>query len=259
MRKYLLPLLGALLVLILSCTPPVSLETPKVDWTVKDNGGTLGLTWQSITDAEGFKIYYDGSTTPDTTLGSSATSLDVTAPHKTIKVEVYSGSDAMDSTLNVSAASTVTTLDLHGISVPGADNAFGFNTTTGMAMAVDLSAQANWPDADFIMEDRPPDAMSFWAPTEYSPVYNDKENASAQAAGITDFDALDVAAAPGNYTTKTEISQNAVYSLWIDPTANGYSTDDHFGKAQVTSLSGAAVTLKLAYQKIPGLRWFVTQ
>lgn len=253
--RYLLPVLGALLVLIVACQTPVTLDAPKVDWTVKDQGGTLKLTWDAVTDAEGYKVYFDGSSSADTTL--TATSIEITEPMKSVKVEAYNGTETADSTLVLSVTSTVTTINVHGLSQVGTDNAFGFNTTTGIGTAVDVSSGTS-TTADFVMEDRAPDPMSFWSPTSYTPPVNAKDNASVVATGITDFNALKGATAPGSYSTKTEISQNAVYSLWIDPTGDGYSTDDHFGKAQVTSLSGAAVTLKVAYQMIPGLRWVVS-
>jgi len=252
--RYLLPVLGALLVLIVACQPVVTLDKPKVSWAVKDQGGTLELSWDAVTDADGYKVYFDGSTTADTTL--TTTKLAITSAKKTIKVEAYSGSETNDSTLNVTGLVT-STVTVHGISVPGVDNAFGFNTTTGIGAPVDLG---NAPlAADFIMEDRAPDPMSFWSPTSYNPAYNSKDNAAALASGITDFNALRDCPTPGNYNTKTAISANAVYSLWIDVTGDGYSTDDHFAKAQVTSVSGAAVTLKVAYQKIAGLRWVATE
>jgi len=252
--RYLLPVLGALLVLIIACQPVVTLDKPAVSWSVKDQGGTLELSWNAVTDADGYKVYFDGSTTADTTL--TTTKLAVTSAKKTIKVEAYSGTETNDSTLSLTGVVT-TSVAVHGISVPGIDNAFGFNTTTGIGAPVD---PANSPlDADFIMEDRAPDPMSFWSPTSYNPAYNSKDNAASLASGITDFNALKDCAAPGNYSTKTTISANAVYSLWIDPTGDGYSADDHFAKAQVTSVSGAAVTLKVAYQKIAGLRWIATE
>jgi len=255
--RYLLPVLGALLVLIVACQPVVTLEKPNVSWTVKDLGGTLELSWDAVTDAEGYNVYFDGSTTADTTL--TALKISITEPKKTIKVEAYNGTETNDSTLNVAVTTTVTTINVHGISVPGTDNAFGFNTTTGFGAPVDLSQSPL--DADFIMEDRDPDPMSFWAPTEYNPAYNTKENASALASGIVDFNLLKIAPPEGSYPngTKVPISQNGVYSLWIDNTPTGYSDGDHFAKAQVTSLSGAAVTLKVAYQKVAGLRWIVTE
>jgi len=252
--RYLLPVLGALLVLIVACQTPVTLDKPKVDWTVKDQGGTLKLSWDAVTDAEGYKVYFDGNSTADTTL--TATSIEITDPKKSIKVEAYNGTETNDSTIVLTVVTTAT-LAVHGLSVVGTDNSFGFNTTTGTGIAVDVSS-GTAADADFIMEDRDPDPMSFWGPSAYPSPVNTKGNASVVATGITDFNALKTAPAPGSYNTETQISQNAVYSLWIDVTNNNWSLDDHFGKAQVVSISGAAVTLKLGYQMIPGLRWVVS-
>jgi len=252
--RYLLPVLGALLVLIIACQPVVTIDKPKVTMTVKDQGGTLELTWDAVDGATGYKIYYDGSSSADTAL--TTTKIAITEPKKTIKVEAYNSSETNDSTLNVAATSTVTTLSVNGISAGITNAAFGFNVTTGIATAMDAAVSQS---VDFVMEDRDPDPMSFWSPTSYDPVLNTKDNAASLAAGVTDPNALKVCAAPGNYNTKTAISANGVYSLWIDVTGDGYSTDDHFAKALVNSISGTAVSLKVAYQKVPGLRWIYTE
>jgi hypothetical protein len=225
-----------------------------VSWSVADQGGTLVLTWNAVDGADGYKIYSDGKSTPDTTI--LGTTISITDPKKSVTVEAYNSDYAADSTISLSATATVTTLNVHGISAGLTDDAFGFSTTTGIAVAMDAVVG---PDIDFVMEDRAPDPMSFWSPTSYNPVYNNKDNAASVATGITDFNALKICAAPGNYFTKLQISENAVYSLWIDVTGDGYSTDDHFAKSQVVSISGTAVTLKLAYQKVGGLRWLVTE
>jgi len=52
---------------------------------------------------------------------------------------------------------------------------------------------------------------------------------------------------------------NAVYSLWIDPTNNGSSLDDHFGKAKIESIQNHRVVMTLGYQLIGGLRWLISQ
>jgi len=252
--RYLLPVLGALLVLIVACETPVTLEKPKVDWNVKDQGGTLELVWDVVPDADGYKVYYDGSTSADTAL--TTTKIEITEPKKSIKIEAYNGTEVADSTVNVAATATVTTLSVNGVSAGITNAAYGFNTTTGIASAMDAAVSQN---VDFVMEDRAPDPMSFWSPTSYDPILNAKDNAASLAAGVTDLNALKICNAPGNYNTKTQISQNAVYCLWIDVTGDGYSTDDHFGKALVNSINGTAVTLKVAYQKIAGLRWIYTE
>jgi len=253
--RYLLPVLGIVIVLIVACTTPVtSLDKPKVSMTVKDQGGTLELTWDAVLNADGYKVYFDGSSSADTAL--TTTKIAITTPKKTIKVEAYSGTEISDSTVNVAATSTVTTLDVNGISAGITNAAFGFNVTTGIASAMDAAVSQI---VDFVMEDRAPDPMSFWSPTSYVPELNAKDNSASLAAGVTDLNALKICAAPGNYNTKTEISTNGVYSLWIDVTGDGYSTDDHFAKALVNSISGSAVTLKVAYQKVAGLRWIYTE
>lgn len=250
--RYLLPLLGALLVLIVACQAPVTLEKPNVSWTVKDEGATLELSWSAVTGATGYKVYFDGNTTADSTL--TATTIAISTPHKSIKVEAYSGSEVADSSIST-IATAGQTLTVYAISDPTHnDCSFGF-TSDGTAAAYDVTNTANYPKIDYIVEDRTV-PMSFWSPNEYTPAYNQKIDGSL-AAG-TDFDALLTAPTSGTYTTKTEFLQNSVYALWMG-TSTTWTTSDHFAKVKVETVSGTTVTLKLSYQPIGGLRWLITE
>ena len=109
------------------------------------------------------------------------------------------------------------------------------------------------PFIDYYIESGP---QQFWSPHHAN--INNEVNSTANS-GITDFDGLNIADGPGVYTTQTDIVLNSVYSFWIDPTNNGWdNTTDHFGKIKVIGINGTRVTMKLAYQPIPGLRWLVT-
>lgn len=248
--RYLLPLLGILLVLIVACQAPVTLEKPNVSVTVKDEGATLGLSWFPVTGATGYKVYYDGNTTADTTF--TATNIDISTPHKSVKVEAYNGSDVADSTISTAAADAAT-ITVYAISDPTHYNcAFGF-TSDGTPAAYDVTNTGDYTKIDYILEDRAV-PLSFWSPNEYTPQYNTKINGSL-AAG-TDFAAVKTAPTSGTYTTKTELTVNSVYALWMGTSTNWLATD-HFAKAKVESVSGTMVTLKLAYQPIGGLRWLI--
>jgi len=248
--RYLLPLLGALLVLIVACQTPVTLEKPNVSWTVKDEGATLGLSWYPVTGADGYKVYYDGNTTADSTF--TATNIDISTPHKSVKIEAYNGSEVADSTIST-AAEDASTITVYAISDPTHnDCSFGF-LTDGAAVAYDVTNSADYTKIDYVLEDRTV-PLSFWSPNEYTPQYNAKINGSL-AAG-TDFDAVKTAPTSGTYTTKTELTVNSVYALWMG-TSTSWLATDHFAKAKVESVSGTTVTLKLAYQPIGGLRWLI--
>lgn len=252
--RYLLPLFAAILVLFVACQPPVTPGTPVVVMTVLGTGDTLQLSWTQVTDAQGYYVYLDGTKNTTTSL-----SYLVTEPAKSIEVSSYNGSEESEKWTKSTLVTKTSSVTAYGIGDPTSTvNAIGFNTTSGTCIAVDLASEANWPNADFILEDRAPDPMSFWSPDAYTPVYNAKDNASAPST-TTDFDALTVAPGSGVYNTKSPISANAVYSIWIDPTNNGWSTDDHFGKVKIESIQDHTVVMTAGYQLIGGLRWLISE
>lgn len=251
--RHLLPFLAGALILLVSCQPVVNLEKPKLTLTVKDEGATLEVSWDAVTDAEGYKVYFDGSATADTTL--TATKIAITDAKKSIKVEAYNGSETNDSTVSTTAVTT-SSVTVYGMNDPNQYFcAFGFGSD-GSALALNCTLTTDYPKIDYVMEDRNSVPMSFWSPNEYTtPPINAKINGSLESG--TDFDGCRYAPTTGTYTTKTQIVQNSVYALWMGTTTQWQATD-HFAKAKVVGVSGETVTLKLAYQPIGGLRWFRT-
>jgi hypothetical protein len=258
--KYILPLIAAVLVLFVACQPPVTPGTPVVVMTVLGTGDTLQLSWTQVTDAQGYYVYLDGVKNTITALSHLVPAPITGALNKKIEVSSYNGSEESEKWTKSTVVTKTSSVTAYGIgAAPGNTvNAFGFNTTSGTCIAVDLVSEANWPNADFILEDRPPDNMSFWSPDAYTPHYNDKDNASAPST-YTDFDALKIAPGSGVYNTKNPISENAVYPIWIDPTNNGWSTDDHFGKVKIESIQDHTVVMTAGYQLIGGLRWIISE
>jgi hypothetical protein len=227
------------------------LTTPNVTTAAINSGDQLRLTWAPVTDAEGYKVETD-----DSTYTTTATTFDLATPTKTISVLAYNGTTESNKwSLNTTAVIT-TTLEVYGISDPSPDHpsSFGF-TTDGTAIAYALAQSSNYPMIDFVMDDQAQGSMFFYSPNRYNPVYNDKDNAVAEASG-TDFDAATMAT--GDFFTALGCVQGTLYYFWLDPNANGWDVTDHFGKMKVESVSGAKVTLKLAYQKVPGLTWVKT-
>lgn len=261
MRYLLLALLPALLVLYIACPPIAELSTPaNVVKTplASDYGGTLKIEWDAVTDAEGYHIYYDGNTTADTSV--TGTSISVSTPHTKIEIRAYKGSTESDPA-TVDAAPVVTaTVTVYYISdATHPEHAIKFSADGGCI------ATALGSDIEFALDDTTKDnnnqvVPGFWSPDMYNPTYNDHDNGAGASLG-TDFNTPKEASNPttGDYLTRRAIVQGAVYPLWIDPTAGGWSTDDNFAKALVQSISGTTITLKVAYQKIGGLRWLVTE
>lgn len=250
--RFILPVLGALLILIVSCQPPVTPGTPSVEYEATETGANLRLTWTAVTDAQGYYVYLDGVKNTVTTL-----SYDVTTPTKLIEVTAYNGSEESGAwSLNTSVVETENLMVYTTAEATQANHAFYF-TSSGSALAIPLT-QAT--DIDFVVDTSGTVTnVQLRSPDSYTPHYNDKDNAAALAS-TTVLDSLKSAPAPGVYNTVQPISGDAVYSLWIDPTNNGWSKDDdHFAKAKVVgSIVDNKVTLTLGYQKIPGLRWLIS-
>jgi len=254
--RYLFPILAVLILAFTGCPPVSELEAPKnVTSTVLTNGDGLKIEWDEVTDAQGYYIYVDGSKVDSTTSGTD-NDINVTTPGKSITVTAFKGNDesAESDAINTEAVLT-SSIVVYGMSDPNQYVcAFGFNTA-GTCLGLDVSVPGNSSAIDYVIEDRGV-PMAFWSPHHFNPPYNNEANAASLAA-TTDFSALELAAAAGNYNTKTDISVNGVYSLWVDPTGAGWSVDDNYAKVRVEGVSGTQVTLKAAYQPIGGLRWLV--
>ncbi|OPX17539.1 hypothetical protein BXT86_05940 [candidate division WOR-3 bacterium 4484_100] len=249
--------LTALLILI-GCEGEVTLETPSVTYTVTDNGATLRLSWIEISDADGYYIYADGVAI-DTIDDPSVTTYDATQPAAIYEVSAYAGEDESDkATVDCTPVKT-SNLTVYGLSDPDTTHPSGLAfTNDGVAYGISVK-QANYPDLDYIFDDANFTTMTLTSPNSYSPVYNDKKDMALDAQ-VTSFDTVTIADAPGNYSTQTTLSSNAVYYLFMDQDDDGWDTDsDHFGKMKVESISGSTVTITVAYQPITGLRWLVTK
>jgi hypothetical protein len=250
--KYQFATLGALLLLAISCNKPVTLDPPTVSYTPGADGASLHLTWLAVTNATAYNVYVDGVKTE---VVSGTYSFDVTGPARLIEVSAiaissegdrWSLSTAVQKTMNV----TVYTRD----DVQQINHAFYFDAT-GTAVAIPLSRAS---DIDFVLDtSQTVTDLVLRSPDSYDPKYNAKSN-SAAVAGETNINDLKIAPAPGVYSPIRSISLDGIYSLWLDPGANGWSSDDHVAKIKVEAISGTAVTFTVGYQKVPGLRWLMS-
>lgn len=259
MKKLLgLTLAFAALLVMVGCDGEVTLDTPDVTYTVTNEGGTLALDWIEIVDADGYYIFADGVAT-DTLDDPATVTFNATVPAAVYGVQAYAGED-VSGTDEIDCAPTSTlTMDIYGLSDPDTTHPSGLSfTSSGSATAISVQS-ANYPDLDYIFDDLNYTTLTLASPNSYSPVYNSEKNMSVEATGITDFDALDIADAPGSYSTVTTLAGNAVYSFFMDQDDDGWDTDsDYFGKINVVSITGTHAVINVAYQPITGLRWCVT-
>jgi len=259
MKKLLgLTLAFAALLVMVGCGDEVALDTPDVTYTVTDEGGTLTLNWVEIADADGYYIFADGVAI-DTLDNPATITYDATTPAAVYGVQAYAGED-VSGTDEVDCDPVVTlNLDIYGLSDPDTLHPSGLAfTSSGSATAISVQS-ANYTELDYIFDDLNFTTFTVASPNSYSPVYNTEKNMTVEASGITDFDALDIATAPGSYSTQTAIAGNAVYSFFMDQDDDNWDTDsDYFGKIKIESITGTHAVITVAYQPITGLRWCVT-
>jgi len=250
-----LAIVFAVILMLVGCGDDVVLDAPDVDYTVTDEGATLSLSWIEIADADGYYIYADGAVIDTVTTNA----YNATIPAAVYGVSAYAGDDE-SGTDNIDCAPVVTlTMDIYGLSDPDTLHPSGLSfTSSGSATAISVQS-ANYPDLDYIFDDLNYATLTLASPNAYTPAYNSEKNMSVEAAGITDFDALDIADAPGNYSTVTTLAVNAVYSFFMDQDDDTWDTDsDYFGKIKIESITGTHAVISVAYQPITGLRWCVT-
>jgi hypothetical protein len=260
MRKstLLIAFAAALLFIGTGCDTLVTLDKPTVSAAAldSDKGGTLRLSWAAVTDAQSYEIKTDDSTWTTTNLV-----FDVTTPTATIEVRAVNGNDKSDpATIDCKVVET-SSFVLYGITDPSGDDPSGLSfASDGSATALSLS-DANKPSIDFVCDDQQSSVLPVGLINagDYSWPSNTKVN-TLMDAGVTDYDALTLAASSG-YTTQLATASNGVYALWLSA-STVWTTSDHFCKIKIISVEQPSstyykVTLKAAYQKIGGLRWLV--
>jgi len=245
--------LGALLLLVISCSQPVSLVTPTVSYTPVNDGATLRLTWTMVENATGYSVYVDGVRH---SVISGIYTYDVSSPAKLIQVSAVAKSSESDLWSLTTTVKKTTNVAVYSMADSQQINHAFYFDASGAAIAIPLT-QAS--DVDFVLDTtQTVGAVQFHSPNSCYPNYNAGNNTSAAANG-TNLDDLTIAPAPGAaYNVARTISANSVYSLWLDPGNDGWTAEDHFAKVKVAALSGTSVTLTTEYQTVPGLRWLIS-
>lgn len=251
MKKLTLIVGLAIAALYVGCDQISDLDEPTVTATAIESGAKLRLAWTAVTDAEGYKVKVDDSTY---TVAKTIYSYDVTGPAKLIKVWAYNGSITSPEWELDCAAVVTTSITVYGKSDadPNHPSGFGFNTD-GQGVAYSLTNQA--ASVDFVIDDVfSAGDIQFASPVACTPPVNDWGNASQDA--LADFDAITLAPGTGNYQTRQNVLEGGTYACWLDHNDDGaIDVTDHFAKVKEISANGAQLTLKLAYQKVGGLRW----
>ncbi len=234
-----------------------SLAKPVVSYEVINPGAVLRLSWSAVTNAVSYEVKTD-----DSTYTTAALNFDVTHPTGTVEVRALNGNRKSDpATVDCRPVET-SSLVLYGISDPNASDLSGLAfDAAGTAVAKSLD-DADKAALDFVCDDQQPTVLpvGFINAGDYGWPQNTKLNTLTDA-GTSDFDAFDFAADSG-YITQLGIVANGVYALWLSDSPY-WTVNDHFCKTKIISVEQPTstyykVTLKVAYQKIGGLRWFKT-
>ena len=252
MKKILLS--SVVFLIFTGCVPPGGeLETPDVEATPHNQGAELMLSWDPVPDAEQYVIIYNDE--EDTI---TETSYVITEPATTVQVIAIAEGFKDSEPWEEDYTAVVSTIEVYPVTDPDPEHpsGFGFNVH-GEASTYPVSDKSTWPDIDYYIAD---DGTNYIlaAPVDHLPEpINNEYNASHEEEAIS-FDDLDIAAGPGVYSTQNPLSTNALFSLWLTDNTE-YDLSDHYGKLQVQGISGTKISLRVAYQKTPGLRWVKTQ
>ena len=227
-----------------SSTSSGDLDAPYVTTAAVNYGGTLRLTWATVTDAKLYEI-----TTDDSVYTTADTTFDVSIPTVAIKVRAVSGSTKSDSTaFDLSVVEG--TVEFFGDLNVAHANGFGF-TDKGEVVACSL-IHPSTTEMDFYADNAGGVMRLLRAVVNQRAMGNAVKAASGSYEGATLADPL------GTYSSTLAILADSTYYLRISPDTTGtWSTGENYAKARVDSIVGAKVSLTTGYQKIPGLRWLV--
>ena len=255
MKKYIIGIAVVLLIGIYfyGCKEELP-ETPNVHTEkIIQNGAGIRFEWDPVENADGYRVYADGKEVYEGT----NTYYELLTP--TMKVEIVAYNKEGESEPWVGDYTPATgTGEIWERSVQDKPSAYGWDAK-GNGASYSILDTTNYSRFDFYLDDLQagttlPGQMYFVSPNYnyFGAPFNNTETGFAVGTG-------DVAPAPdGVYDTpRTEDPvAGQTYFLWIDHSANGWSTDDNFVKLTVTSIGNdGKVTFNYCFQKKGGLRW----
>jgi len=228
-------------------------EAPQVSIEAVDTGKVLRLSWTAVPGADSYRVTFDGAG-----LTTTGLSVDIGGPMQLMSVYALSGTLKGDAAY-IDCTPVVSTFTVYSDSDTTKPCAFGF-APDGTATDYLLQPQ-NYTYLDFVVDDKYT-PVGLVNAGDYLWPQSPKLNGLIEASW-SDFDAYDMAASTGaGYMTQSAISAGGLYAFWNGLNAH-WSTGDRFCKAKVISIEQAGsaqkVTMKVACQKIGGLRWLKTQ
>jgi hypothetical protein len=262
-RLYLVALLGIGVLALVGCRRGGELGgNPEVTATAVNQGADLQLTWKSVENADGYKVYCDGN---EIWKGKDTTRTIQGSSHvcKTVEVSAYSGNDEKKYTLDLTPkSSTINNLVSHD----GTGNSWvklDFNNGTATS-TTQGNVDKNAPNTGWFVFYNNAGTPQF---RDLSATSLGPSPAKMEVAFTDNISSGFLAPGTGSYNTVRNVSSGGRYFFWADNTSTGYESidnNDYFGVIKVTSLSGSSSTgytadLEIYIQnKVAGLRWVVT-
>ncbi len=234
--------------------PPIeNLDFEVIEDLDGHTGGGLRVFWDPPADTtpDEYAVEVDGIT--ETIVDTEYYAYDPAGEIAVYAVYGESWSDPIE--LGLKAVETEY-LEAWSAADPSPDHPSGIGfAEDGHAEAYAMSWPENWPYIDYYVDT----IMNLSSPNLREPEpMNYENNCSCEETGSYEDLELVVPCELESYVVRQLITQHQLYGLWLDPEDDGYTADDHFGKAYIVGVYDLMVTFRLAYQTVPGLRWVVT-
>ncbi len=234
--------------------PPLGGSPTIISKTATNMGADLKIVWNSVENAQGYKVYCDGN------LIWSGTDTTYTIPGtysvcQIVEVSAYNSGDQrstfIDLTPRSGSISGLVSHDSTGNPWVKIDFTTGDISSTQQSSVDPNAANTGW----FIFYNN-----------AGTPEFRDASATSVGQAkmemAFTTSSSGSLAPGTGNYNTIRAISSGGYYFFWADNTSTGYGNidaNDYFGVIKVTSLTGSGpytANLDIYVQlNVPGLRW----
>ncbi len=255
-RVYLAAVLGIGILALAGCRGGGEIATPEVKATAVNAGEDLQLTWNSVENADGYRVYCDenkiweGKDTTYTIDGASKVC-------KEVEVSAYSGDNENKYALDLTPKSgTIDSLRSHDSPTGNSWVKLDFNSFTVTAVR-QSDVDKNAPNVGWFV----------FYNNSGTPEFKDASavpsiGTAKMEVAFTASSSGNLAPGTGNYNTVRGTSENAYHFFWADNTSTGYRSmdnNDYFGVIKVTSLTGTGpytADLEIYIQnKVRGLRW----
>ncbi|MBN2466224.1 hypothetical protein JXD38_11440 [candidate division WOR-3 bacterium] len=218
---------------------------PDVVYQLLNKGAALRLTWGTVPDANFYEVRID-----DSVHAITDTNYQVTEPCATLEVRAAKGSRKSDPAVIPVGMVETAPVVIYGMSDPDTAHHNGFGIDTAGTVTTYRLISANYAKLDFYADDNRGDSIFLIS----AGILGTKGNV-LKDAGTSVYDEAELADTTG-YADENLLVMDGVYYLWLDPTNNGWSTDDHFAKTKISQVSGRLVSMEVVgYQRVGGLRW----